>query len=95
MIAIGRAPETPFFRLVQNSSGDLPKHVIAPMPVITALRSSGYLLIAKFGLCVRRRILYQISDKLHLTDSTFSRFGVLIRQHVGSRQILINLWFDA
>ena len=45
MIAIRRAPDTPFFRFVQNSSGDLPKHVIAPMPVITALRSSGYLLI--------------------------------------------------
>lgn len=42
MIDIRRAPDTPFFRFVQNSSGDFPKHVIAPIPVITALRSSGY-----------------------------------------------------
>ena len=54
MMDIGRAPDTPFLRLVQNSSGDLPKHVIAPMPVITALRSSGYLLIAKLELSVLR-----------------------------------------
>ena len=40
-----RTPETPSLRLCQNSSGDLPRHVIAPIPVITALRLSSKRLI--------------------------------------------------
>ena len=74
MIDIRRAPDTPFFRFVQNSSGDLPKHVIAPMPVITALRSSGYLLIPfrPFWVRVVCSAADPLSDRCQLRDFTFS-----------------------